>query len=216
MRLFSSVCLSSAAHNHLDHALEPFRIQAGPHIRWTPTENWHITLSFYGNLPDGDTDALIEFLGTVASAHAPVTLRLSGAGSFNNQNLWIGVGGDTDGLRTLMADCLLDPDLRHRQRAHLTVGRKSATAQRTERQVRRTRARHPDQFTWAPQPVSLSDYVHALAIYSGPEFTVTSIQLVESIFGAGKAGANKYSTVAEFPLAPAVPPRTQHTTRSRM
>lgn len=43
------------------------------------------------------------------SASPALDLRLRGAGSFSGRTLWIGVGGDVDPLRRLMAACAHDP-----------------------------------------------------------------------------------------------------------
>lgn len=199
MRLFTALRPSPAAHAHLDRALEPFRIQAGTSLRWTDPNNWHITLAFYGEQPDGELDAISAYLAGVAARSAPMDLHLSGAGSFSGTRLWIGLGGETDALRTLMADCLLDPELRHRQRAHLTVGRVAAAARR-ERSRTRSSSRKADRLEWAPGGLPVADVVRALSVYSGPDFRAGEIELVRSTLGAGRGGGSLYETVACFPL----------------
>lgn len=205
MRLFAALRPSAAAHAHLDRALEPFRISAGPTLRWTDPDNWHITLAFYGEQPDGDLDAICDMLDDVAARHDRLDLHLSGAGSFSGSRLWIGVGGDTDPLRALMADCLLDPELRHRQRAHLTVGRVAATGRR-ERHSRRSSSSERNRRQAAlPGGPSIEDVVRALSVYSGPDFRAGSIELVRSTLGAGRSGGSLYETVARFPLGGGCP-----------
>ena len=93
--------------------------------------------------------------------------------------MWIGVGGDKAPLKDLMADCQLDPDAHRRQRAHLTVAR---TGTRTR------------------DPLLLDDHAHALAIYTGPEFAVDEVLLLESHLGKGRSGGPKYDVVDKFYL----------------
>ena len=78
-----------------------------------------------------------------------------------------------------MADCQLDPDVRRRQRAHLSVARTG------------TRTRDP----WL-----LDDHAHALAVYTGPEFAADEVKLFESHLGRGRSGGPKYEVVDTFYL----------------
>lgn len=200
MRLFSALRISASAHNHLDNALEPFRIHAGTNLRWIPPENWHITLAFYGNRPDGHIDEIVGYLASVAQHSSALTLSLNGAGSFDNRNLWIGVGGDTDRLRALMDDCRLDDTERRRNRAHLTIARQPGQAHRRARQAAHRRSEGRDQLNWNSPVFSLSDAVRALAVYSGPQFCASSLCVVKSTLGAGRSGASLYETIVELPL----------------
>src|SRR5690625_6253120 len=84
----------------------------------------------------------------MASGHGPLTLHLSGAGSFSGRTLWIGVGGEVSRLESLMREGLLGEPDRERRRAHLTVARVSARAPRPPR--RRTRWSVP-----APDPTRI-------------------------------------------------------------
>lgn len=178
MRLFAAITPSEQAREHLVSALRPIRERTGQELRWADPDNWHLTLAFYGDQPN-DPSELERHLAAVATGYGPLTLGLRGAGSFNQRTLWIGVDGDTDQLKYLMAECLLDPEQRQRQRAHLTVARTGS----------RTRDR------WV-----LDDLVHALAVYDGPSFTCDRIQLMESHLGEGRSGGPRYETVSEIHL----------------
>ncbi len=179
-RLFAALMLPDTAREHLVTALRPLR---SPELRWTDPDNWHLTLAFYGNQPN-DALAVTERLAQAAALHGPLNLELSGAGSFDRRTLWIGVGGDVAELRGVMADCLLDPGERHRQRAHLTVARAGA----------RTR-----------DPWLVADHAHALSVYRGPAFTASEVQLVESHLGSGRGGGPHYEVVESFRLREAPP-----------
>lgn len=182
MRLFASISPSTKAREHLLGALRPIRQDLGPDLRWTDPEQWHLTMAFYGEQPEGAADDLLGHLAMAAAGSPAMELSLKGAGSFNRKNLWVGVGGDTAVLKRLMADCLLDPEDRSRQRAHLTVAR--------------NRAR---QRGWDPV---LDDVVHALAVYQGPSFAVEKIDLMQSTPGAGRSGGPLYKILGSVPLAP--------------
>lgn len=178
-RLFAALTPSDEAREHLVSALRPIRERTGQELRWTDPDNWHLTLAFYGDQPN-DPVELEQHLAVVAGGYGPLELALRGAGSFNQRTLWVGVDGDTERLRHLMAECLLEPVERHRQRAHLTVARTGS----------RTRDR------WV-----LDDLVHALAVYVGPTFLCDRIELIESHLGEGRSGGPRYETVAEIMLA---------------
>lgn len=182
MRLFASISPSTQAREHLLGALRPISADLGPDLRWTDPQQWHLTLAFYGEQPEGAIEDLLGHLAMAAAGARAMELNLRGAGSFNRRNLWVGVGGETPMLKQLMADCLLDPSERSRQRAHLTVARNQRGRQRG----------------WDPV---LDDVVHALAVYQGPDFPVTQIDLVKSTLGAGRGGEPRYEVLASVPLS---------------
>ncbi|MCE3552592.1 RNA 2',3'-cyclic phosphodiesterase [Pseudonocardia sp. RS11V-5] len=97
--------------------------------RWTPPEQWHLTLAFLGEIDEPTLDGVRAGLAAVAARSAPVELALSGAGRFGERVLWTGFAGDTDALAALAAGvaaaartagvALEDRDFR----AHLTLAR---------------------------------------------------------------------------------------------
>lgn len=182
MRLFAAIRPPVEVTEHLVHALRPYRED----LRWVDPDNWHITLAFYGEQPEGLLEDLVAHLAGAARIHEGFTIALKGAGSFNNRNLWLGVGGENARLRALMADCLLDPEERSRQRAHLTVARP------TQRQ--RIRG-------WDPV---IPDLVRALSVYEGPDWRVGEIELISSELGRGRSGGPLYQTRAKLALASAL------------
>ncbi|WP_311342721.1 RNA 2',3'-cyclic phosphodiesterase [Corynebacterium riegelii] len=177
-RLFAAIVPPTEVREHLITALRPIRDGFGTESRWTDPDNWHITLAFYGSQPN-DAAEVTDILAQATAWAPPLELRLRGAGCFDRRTLWIGVGGDKAELKTLMADCLLEPDARGRQRAHLTVARTG------------TRTRD----FWL-----LDDHAHALSIYSGPRWHVDEIHLMESHLGKGRSGGPKYDIVDTFYL----------------
>lgn len=194
IRLFAGITPPRAAREHLDVALEDVRAQAREKLRWTPRVNWHITLAFYGSQPTGSIEEISDYLRSVAARESAPTIHLAGAGAFHSNRLWIGVGGDTERLRGLMSDCLLDAELPRRHRAHLSVAKLSGAPHRGGK-----RARHDRHVVGSSTP-RLENFVHALSVYSGPEFAVSEIELFESRLGEGPGGAPAYDVLARFPL----------------
>lgn len=169
-RLFVAFPLPGDQREHLLRALRPIK-DHDHSLRWTDPDQWHITLGFFG---ESNIDVLAEHTAQAVLGHGPIELELRGAGSFARRNLWLGVGGQTDRLKSLMAACDPEDD---RRRAHLTVAR---TGRETS-------------------PL-LADYVRALAVYSGPAWTADHVTLYASELGKGRSGGPLHSVVETFKL----------------
>ncbi len=209
MRLFASLRPPAAVLDHLQHALDgvsPVPLDAGPPpLRWVPPEQRHVTLAFYGEVPDGALDDLAGALTGVAAQYPPLRLQLSGAGVFSGATLWVGVRAvdDERALVRLMGEVELAGEgisrmePRDRRRAHLTVARVSARQQRdSAEQRRRGRGRRP-----ARPAVDLSGITHALSVYRGPVWLAEEVELVQSRLGAGRGGGPLHEVVAAAPLS---------------
>ena len=107
MRVFVSIRPSADARLHLQNALDEVRQTAGQSLRWGDADQWHLTLAFRADLPEGAVPDALDGLAAIASGHGPLTLHLSGAGTFSGRTLWIGVGGQVSRLETLMREELL-------------------------------------------------------------------------------------------------------------
>lgn len=221
MRVFASVHPPDGVLEHLATALEAVRLggeggAAGP-VRWSPVENWHLTLAFYGDVPEGAAHDLEDGLAALAASEAPFELRLRGAGVFAHRKLWVGVGGTTEaavrlsaGAREVGAAVLGRTESRERARPHLTVGR-VADDVRAERSRGRRRSRR------SPEPSGprggsdgrgtdpLAAAVRALGVYEGPSWTVADLRLVRSELGRGRGGSALHTDLARFELLDAGP-----------
>lgn len=212
MRLFASLRPPASVLEHLGHALdrvEPAPLDAGPPpLRWVPPEQRHVTLAFYGEVPDGALEDLTGHLAAAAATTAPLRVQLAGAGVFSAATLWVGVrvvDDDERALVRLMAEAeaagegisRLEP--RDRHRAHLTVARLSAREQR-ESADRRRRSRRGDRRPARTPAVDLSAVAHALSVYRGPVWVAEEIELVESRLGAGRSGGPLHEVRATVPL----------------
>ncbi|WP_225754189.1 RNA 2',3'-cyclic phosphodiesterase [Actinotalea sp. Marseille-Q4924] len=209
MRLFAALRPPDVVLHHLAAALEAVRLgtdgadAAGPRspVRWSPPENWHVTLAFYGDVPDGAAHELQEGLAVLSSGREPFDLSLRGAGVFAHRTLWVGVGGDAGaaaelcaGAREVGAVVLGHAETRERSRPHLTVGR-------VAQDVRAGRSRgRRGPGDGRPAPDELAGPVRALGVYEGPSWTVTDLRLVRSELGRGRGGSALHTDVARLAL----------------
>ncbi|NLF05442.1 MAG: RNA 2',3'-cyclic phosphodiesterase [Actinomycetales bacterium] len=199
MRLFAAVRPPAAALDHLEGALAsvgwPGTGPSAPGaVRWTARENWHVTLAFYGEVPDGAAEELAAALSETVEMHAVPTVTLRGAGVFAGRTLWVGTGGDTEGLVALChgareagRDVLGRAEERERVRPHLTVGRQVPVPGGRRRRTSRGEA---------------EGLAHALAVYSGPAWDAAEVLLVSSQPGRGAGGGPLYEDHASFPVGP--------------
>jgi 2'-5' RNA ligase len=167
-----------SALDHLGGALRRLRDRPGG-PRWAGRETQHVTLAFFGEVPDDHvpvlTDALSDALGVV-----DVHLRLAGAGTFPEKGdprvLWVGVDGDVEELAALAAAAAGAgraagiPIERRPYRPHVTVGRWAGSA-RGDRRI-----------------------AGALGNYAGPHFTAGEIVLMRSHHGSSP----HYETVSSW------------------
>jgi 2'-5' RNA ligase len=67
-------------------------------VRWVQVGNIHLTLKFFGNLPDGELDPISAAAREVAREQAPFELQVTQAGAFPSAKaprvIWLGLGGD--------------------------------------------------------------------------------------------------------------------------
>jgi RNA 2',3'-cyclic 3'-phosphodiesterase len=94
-----------------------------PDLRWTRTDQRHLTVRFLGHVPD--LPPVAEFVADSVRRRSPFTLSLGGGGAFPGPRrasvLWLGVREGSDALSALAAT-VAEPD-DHPFRAHLTLAR---------------------------------------------------------------------------------------------
>lgn len=195
MRVFCSIRPSADAVDHLDAALDAVRDRTGRALHWGDPDQWHLTVAFTPQLPDGAVEDALDHLAQVAAAHGPMRLHLAGAGVFSGRTLWIGVGGEVDALAALMREDLLGEQDRERRRAHLTVARVSARAPRPRRRRYRGEPAEPD-----PTELVLAEVVRAMSVYRGPVWKTGELELVSSRLGAGRSGGPLHEVLGVVPL----------------
>jgi 2'-5' RNA ligase len=71
-------------------------------VRWVRPEAIHLTLKFFGDIPESAIADIAEIVGEAAAGAAPFSLAISGAGVFPDQRrpriLWLGMEGDVPRL----------------------------------------------------------------------------------------------------------------------
>jgi len=72
--------------------------KAAPHVSWVSEDNLHLSIKFFGELPDSAPAELVAALAPVGASHQPFELRMSGLGAFPNLRaprvVWMGVKHD--------------------------------------------------------------------------------------------------------------------------
>jgi 2'-5' RNA ligase len=98
MRLFAGIPLDAAARAYVSVAADALK-HDGLRARWTPAENWHVTLAFLGDVDDAAVPAITASFRSienrsVAQPLAQFSLHLSTVGAFPNPRrprvLWVG------------------------------------------------------------------------------------------------------------------------------
>lgn len=208
MRLFVAVQPPPDVLDHLETALTAVRGgRAEPSLRWTRPDDRHITLAFHGEVPEGYLEDLAGALDDAALAQPQFDAALRGAGLFSGRTLWVGCSGE--GWGPLMAAAgqigadLLGRQTDGRSRPHLTVARAGDRARARSgsgaggRPPTTRAARASTGSVGADAPAS---FAPALALYTGPTWTVGEIVLVRSQLGSGPSGAPRYDVVHRSPL----------------
>lgn len=72
MRLFVAVWPSADALTAIERLERPEH----PAVRWTTRDQWHITLRFHGEVPDGHVPGLVDDLRALCATSSPRTVRL--------------------------------------------------------------------------------------------------------------------------------------------
>lgn len=192
VRLFAALPIPDEVREHAVTALRPIHHSHDRALRWTDPDNWHITLSFYGDQPDDCIDDVCHHL-LYAAAMGPLDISLKGAGCFSGRTLWLGVGGRSKDVGEMMARAALpysDGTSSHpdgKRRPHMTVAR----------------ARDPRNYE---SELVLRDAAHALSVYEGPTFTADYIAIMASYLGRGVAVAHGMKRWARYCSASVAPP----------
>ena len=154
MRLFVGVRPSAAALEHAQSAVDRVR-PAYPDLRWIPAGRWHLTLAFYGEIPDGKVGGVVTMVSRELRDLTAFTVSLHGAGQFPRRALWLGIDGDLLALRRVARAVTFE---RRPYRPHLTVARLRGGS-------------------------DAAGAAEELSGYAGPAWPVTEVHLVRSQLG---------------------------------
>ncbi len=183
--MFVAVVPSDEALTDLEEFLGPRR-EAGPELRWTVAEQWHVTLAFMADVAPRHLDDLVERLGRAAARRTPFTARLAGGGAFPNparaKVLYAGVeASDAEELRRLSVGARAAANKAGaeagggRFRAHLTLARSG-------------------------RPFEATKWLRILEAHAGPTWAVDSMVLIESHLGEGPRKRPRYEILERFAL----------------
>jgi len=157
------------------------RQQGLPGARWRPTEAFHVTLRFFGEISEAVAEDLDAELSAIAGE--ALTLSLQGVGSFQDGDdihaVWAGVA-ENQALRRLAARCETAA-----RRARLAPERRVWRPHLTLAYLRRA------------DPTRVAGWIQGHNLLKSPPFRVTSFGLYSSWLGAGGAS---YRLEREYPL----------------
>jgi 2'-5' RNA ligase len=180
MRLFVAVSPPDHAVAELRSATAAMR-SAHPQPRWTPPDQWHLTVAFLGEVGDEARADLSARLGRTAARHPPMRLALHGAGRFGDRVLWTGVAGDVGALRGLAASV-------------------RAAARRTGIAVEDRPYQPHLTLAFGRDGADLRPLVAALSGFAGSTWTAGELHLVRSHLGAGPGRPSRYEAISTWPL----------------
>jgi 2'-5' RNA ligase len=131
VRAFIALNLGEPCRAEIAAAIAPL-FCAGLPVRWVDPSAYHVTLKFLGQVPETDVERVSDALSTVARAHAPLAVRLTGAGAFPDVRrpavFWLGVAPDArlTALQQAVEDVIAPlgyPTERRPFHPHVTLGR---------------------------------------------------------------------------------------------
>lgn len=140
MRVFTAITLSAAQKQQLGDICASLRANCS-HGRFTPTDNFHLTLVFLGELPPTKLSAVKAAMEKAAACTAPFTLQFGGCGVFRRDGgdiYWVGAkqSQPLQALHRALNDALRASGLPNETRpltAHLTLGREVVPAEGFDR-----------------------------------------------------------------------------------
>jgi len=180
VRLFVALWPPEQAVKELADAIAGVRALE-PAVRWTRTEQWHLTLAFLGEVAEERLPELNGRLARAARRHPALSLRFAGSGRFGDRVLWTRVEGDREPLRHLAASA-------------------AAAARRSGVAVDDRPYRPHLTLARGARGADMRPLVAALASYAGTGWTAEQLHLVRSRLGKGPGRTSAYDTVAAWPL----------------
>ncbi|MGI5273198.1 RNA 2',3'-cyclic phosphodiesterase [Nonomuraea sp. CA-218870] len=184
MRLFAALVPPDEVLDELERAIAPHVGQV-PGLRWPERATWHVTLAFFGEVPERALPDLRARLARAAARHPVPALAFTGFGAFSSVRrarvFWAGLSGDSivrlaDSVRAAGRRAGAGHTDEKRFHAHLTLAR-------------------------AKTETDLRPLVESLAGFTGSAWRAETIRLVESEPGPRV----RYASLDEWALAPAVP-----------
>ncbi|RVX45317.1 2'-5' RNA ligase [Nonomuraea polychroma] len=182
MRLFAALVPPDEVLDEISRAIAPHVGQV-PGLRWPDRAGWHITLGFFGEVPEEVLPEMEVRLARAVRRHPALDLAFEGFGGFSSLRrarvFWIGVTGDS---MTRLADSV-------------KAGARRAGATQTDE-----KRFHPHlTLARAKVETDLRPLVESLSGFSGSPWRAERVHLVRSYPGPHV----RYESLAEWALAPA-------------
>lgn len=188
MRLFAALMLSPEATQWL-RARQQSAAAIAPGLRWSPPEQWHLTLAFFGEVEPRHVDELSVRLARAAARRPVLGLGLADPGTFGSSRrarvVWQGVGGDVAEVRTLAASCR-------------AAGRRVGL--RAEGLAAHARFRPHVTLARLSPPGDVTEVLDALTAPEYPRWTSHEAVLVRSDLGAGPRGRARHTVLSRQPF----------------
>jgi 2'-5' RNA ligase len=165
-------------------------------LRWSPTENLHLTLRFLGETTAQQREQVIARLQDVAAVAAPFTLHVDvsgrGLGGFPNLRqprvLWMGLGGELDRLGRLQIEM---------EQIAQAVGFVPETKGYSPHLTLARAARGADRRALSQVGQAIRDYAQSFVAPEPLSFAVDRVLFYRSELGAGGA---RYTVLAALPF----------------
>lgn len=90
MRSFVALEVPPAVRMTVERAVDPLRRRRDG-LRWTPAEQWHITVAFIGSVESPPSEIAHMLGGPAAAAPETIHLSIGGPGRFGRRVLWLEV-----------------------------------------------------------------------------------------------------------------------------
>lgn len=188
MRLFAALPLPHPVVDWLDGRVLLAK-QIDPTLRWVPSEQWHLTLAFFGDVPEGAVEDLTGRLGRAAARRGALGMALGPPGRFGSARrarvLWQGLSAGSEATSRLAASCRAAG-----RRAGLTGEVLSPTA----------RFRPHVTLARAAPPRDVEAVLAVLRADSYPSWRAQEVRLVRSTLGAGPGGRAQHEVAASLPF----------------
>jgi 2'-5' RNA ligase len=181
MRLFAALVPPDDVLDEISHAIAPHVGQV-PGLRWPDRATWHITLAFFGEVPETVLPEMEVRLARAVRRHSVLDLAFAGFGAFSSARrarvFWAGVTGDS---MIRLAESVQ------------AGGRRAGAVQTDDKRF------HPHlTLARAKAETDLRPLVESLSEFSGSPWRAESVRLVRSHMGPQM----RYESLAEWALAP--------------
>jgi 2'-5' RNA ligase len=177
LRLFIAIRCPEAVAAALSAWQAELRAAGGQAVRWVAPAAFHLTLRFFGELPEEAARAAEAALRAAVAGRSPFPVTLRGGGAFPRPTaarvIWAGVANPGDGLADLAAAVEAACAAQGLGRAegpfspHLTVGRARRAARPPDMGAALRTAAARAFGTW---PVETVELIHSTLTPSGPVY----------------------------------------------